>query len=62
MNVTGARLNVAPVVFESSEALIVADPCPTGDTVTVGMAPQLVKVTVDGLTVATDVSLELRTT
>src|SRR5450830_157876 len=58
VNVAGARLKVPPVSFDVWARLIVAEPAACGVTVSVGVAPQLAKVTVEGLTVATDVSLE----
>src|SRR5450756_1363499 len=60
VKVTGARLNVAPVLLLVWEALIVAEPAATGVTVNGFVSPQLVKVTEEGLTVATPVLLELR--
>ena len=54
VKLTGARSNVPLVVFETSDALIVAEPCATGVTVTVGRSPHEVNVIDVGLTVATD--------
>jgi hypothetical protein len=61
VNVTGATSNDPAVVFEVSVALIVVEPAATGATVTIGPVAdvaQFVKVTLDGLTVATSVSLD----
>jgi hypothetical protein len=58
VNAAGARLNAPPVVFEACVALIVADPDPTGVTVKIFVSPQLPNVTEDGLTVATEGSLD----
>jgi hypothetical protein len=63
VNVTGATSNDPAVVFEVTVALIVAEPAATGVTVTTGPVAdvaQFVKVTLDGLTVATPVSLDER--
>src|SRR5665647_954267 len=58
VKVTGARLNVPPVSLKVSEALIVAEPAATGVIVSRCVSLQLVKVTEEGLTVATDVLLD----
>ena len=58
MNVTGARLNVPPVLFETCVALTVDEPVDTGVTVTVFTSPHEPNVIDEGLTVATDVSLD----
>jgi hypothetical protein len=61
VNVTGVMLNDPVVVLEVSVALIVAEPAATGVTVTTGPVDdvtQLVKVTLDGFTVATPGSLD----
>src|SRR5450830_1771072 len=58
VKVTGTRLNVPPVSLLVWEALIVAEPAATGVTVSTFVSPQLVKVTEEGLTVATPVLLD----
>src|SRR5450756_1362837 len=58
LKVTGARLNVPPVLLLVWEALIVVEPTPTGVTVSTFVSPQLVKVTAVGSTVATSVLLD----
>src|SRR5665811_219647 len=51
VKVTGARLNVPPVLLLVWEALIVAEPAATGVTVSNCVKLQPVKVTEEGLTV-----------
>jgi hypothetical protein len=61
VNVAGAKLKVAPVVFATWVTEIVAEPTWCGVTVTVGpkgSVTQLVKVIEFGLTVATAVLLD----
>lgn len=62
LKVAGARLMVAPVVFEVWPREMVAHPVPTAVTVRVLASPQLPKVKAEGLTVATVASVLLAVT
>jgi hypothetical protein len=62
VKVAGAGLNESPVSLLDWLTLIVVEPTLFGVTVSICAKPQLVKVTEDGLTVATEVSLELTDT